>query len=197
MAVYSALTLPSLARKQSPHRAHDRHRIPQVTAARRRNVAVGQFLRDLAIWQLPHRLQGADRRHGPPQQLCSHQPARALCGAIFATGLGTSLGTGWVDLQIVLEITMVCGSCMADIGSASARGPKGLGPLLIPDKPDQRGSRRRSQKFARPVRGKAMGAVKDFTSRTDAAVKLARSLPLQRRHRPFICGYLRVRRALS
>ena len=32
---------------------------------------------------------------------------------------------------------------------------------------------------------------------TDGAVKLARLLPLQRRHRPFICGYFRVRRALS
>jgi hypothetical protein len=38
---------------QSLHHAHHRHRIPQITAAWRQNVAVGQFLRDLAIWQLP------------------------------------------------------------------------------------------------------------------------------------------------
>jgi hypothetical protein len=40
---------------QSLHRAHHRHRTPRVTAMRR-DLTIGQFLRDLAIWQLPHGL---------------------------------------------------------------------------------------------------------------------------------------------
>jgi hypothetical protein len=50
-AVYSAVLecLPSLAcDAQSLHHAHHRHRIPEITAAGRWNVAVGQLLRDVA-----------------------------------------------------------------------------------------------------------------------------------------------------
>jgi hypothetical protein len=45
---------------QSLHHAHHRHRIPQIATAGCRNVAVGQLLRNVAIWHLPHILQ--DRR---------------------------------------------------------------------------------------------------------------------------------------
>ena len=49
-AVYSALALPSLARKpQSPHRAHDRHLAPGIAAARRRNVAVALRLSAIIV----------------------------------------------------------------------------------------------------------------------------------------------------
>jgi hypothetical protein len=58
VALLKTFARPSLASDAEPlHRAHHRHRIPQITAAGRRNVAVGQLLRDVAIRHLPHLLQ--------------------------------------------------------------------------------------------------------------------------------------------
>ena len=52
---FERVCLPLLASDAQPfHGAHHGHRTPHLTAAWRRNAAVGQFLRDVAIWHLPH-----------------------------------------------------------------------------------------------------------------------------------------------
>jgi hypothetical protein len=59
-SLWQPLSLTSDA--QSLHRAHHRHRRPDITTARCWNIARGQLGCDVAIWHLPHLLQ--DRPQG-------------------------------------------------------------------------------------------------------------------------------------